>query len=121
MDANDILELKDWRPKDVWWGFNMTSWNFTVPICKEPDEGKPTLIGVATPPWGNSPKDRIGLQFGNDGQLYITHARAVSEEGGRKKCKFYSMAIGQKELTLPKEICLALIKDAIIRVIRYQD
>ena len=121
MDAKDILELKDWKPKDVWWGFNKTSWNFTVPICKDPDEEKPTLIGVATPPWGFSSKDRIGLQFGKDGRLYITCARAVSEDDGRTKCVFHSMAIEQKGLTLPKEICIGLIKEAIIRVIRYND
>lgn len=118
MEAKEILELKDWKPRDVWYGFNKQTWNFTVPICEDPDTDKPTLIGQATPPQGYSSIDRIGLQFGKDGRLHITYASFVEEEEGRNKCEFYHLALEQKELTLPKELCLDMIKEAILRVLR---
>ena len=119
MKAEDIRLLKKWKDRDVYYGFNETSWDFTIPICGNDTacDTIPALIGMATPQMYCS-WDRIGLQYDVYGRLHITHARTYDND----EVKFYSIVIENKELSLPTKVCLELIKTAIKEVLyQYRD
>lgn len=113
MKPEDILLLKDWNDKDVYYGFNETSWSFSVPICNkdEPCDTIPALIGQATPRMHSS-GDRIGIQYDVFGCLHITNARMNGDN-----TKFYSVKIESQDLARPTGVCLEQIKFAIKKVL----
>lgn len=118
MKPEDILLLKDWNDKDVYYGFNETSWDFSLPICNEdePCDTIPALIGQATPN-SYSSSDKIGIQYDVFGRLHITNARYYGPTNN--DFRFYSVVIERPELSLPTNVCLDLIKRE-IKVVLYQ-